>query len=74
MFDSASRYGRNVFGVSCRYVKDGQIADRTLGRLTQEGRQSGEILAAQFDEDVSLEKLENVLMISTQLAQIKERT
>ena len=67
MFDGASRYGRNVFGVSCRYIKDGQIADRTLtlGIITEEGRQFGEILAAQ---------LENVLMISTQLAQIKERT
>ena len=49
MFDSASRYGRNVFGVSCRYIKDGQIADRTLGIITQEGRQFGEILAAQLE-------------------------
>ena len=46
MFDCAWRYGRNVFGVSCRYIKDGQIADRTLGIITQEGRQFGEILAA----------------------------
>ena len=56
MFDSASQYGRNVFEFSCRYIKDGQIVDRTLGIITQEGRQFGEILAAQ---------LENVLMIST---------
>ena len=49
MIDSASRYGRNVFGVSCRYIKDGQIADRTLGIITQEGRQFGEILAAQLE-------------------------
>ena len=49
MFDSASRYGRNVFGVSCRYIKDGQIADRTFGIITQEGRQFGEILAAQLE-------------------------
>ena len=27
MFDSALRYGRNVFGVSCRYIKDGEIVD-----------------------------------------------
>ena len=39
----ASRYGRNVFGVSCRYIKDGQIADRTSWINTQEGRQFGEI-------------------------------
>ena len=43
MFDSASRYGRNVFGVSCRYIKDEEIVDRTLGIFTQEGRQFGEI-------------------------------
>ena len=65
MFDSASQYGRNAFGVSSRYIKDGEIVDRALGIITQEGRQFGEILAAQ---------LENVLMISTQLAQITERT
>ena len=65
MFDSASRYGRNVFGVSCRYFKDGEVVDRTLGTVTQEGQQFGKILAAQ---------LENVLMISMQLAQIRERT
>ena len=29
IFDSASRYGRIVFGVSCRYIKDGEIVDRT---------------------------------------------
>ena len=33
MLDSASRYGRNVFGVSCRYIKDEEIVDRTLGKL-----------------------------------------
>ena len=37
MFDSASRYGRNVFGVSCRYIKGGGIVDRTLGIIIQEG-------------------------------------
>ena len=47
MFDSGSRYGRNVFGVSCRYIKDGEVVDRTLGIIIQEGRQFGEILAAQ---------------------------
>ena len=47
MFGSASQYGRNVFRVSCRYIKDGEIVDRTLGIITQEGRQFGEILAAQ---------------------------
>ena len=30
MFDSASRNGRNMFRVSCRYIKDGLIVDRTL--------------------------------------------
>ena len=49
MFDSASRYGRNVFGVSCRSIKDGEIVYRTLLIITQEGRQFGEILAAQLD-------------------------
>ena len=48
MFDSASRYGRNVFGVSCRYIKDGVIVSRTLGIITQEGQQFGKILAAQL--------------------------
>ena len=49
MFGSASRYGRNVFGVSCRYTKDGQIVGRTIGITTQEGRQFGESLAAQLE-------------------------
>ena len=49
MFDSASRYGRNLFGVSCRYIKDGEIVDRALGITTQEDRQFGEILAAQLE-------------------------
>ena len=49
MFDNASRYGRNVFGVSCRYIKDGEIVDRNLGIITQEGRQFGKILATQLE-------------------------
>ena len=49
MFDNASRYGRNVFGVSCRYIKDVELVDRTLGIITQEGRQFGKILAAQLE-------------------------
>ena len=64
MFDSASRYGRSVFGVSSRHIKGGEIVDRTIGLITREVRQFGETLTA---------KLENVLMISTQLAQIRER-
>ena len=50
MFDSASRYERNVFGVSCRYIKDGEIVDRTLGIITQEGRQFDEISASQLED------------------------
>ena len=38
-----------MFGVSCRYIKGGEIVDRTLGIITQEGRQFGEILAAQLE-------------------------
>ena len=49
MFDSALRHGRNVFGVSCRYIKDGQIVDRTLDIITQEGQQFGKTLAAQLE-------------------------
>ena len=49
MFDSASRYGRNVFGVRCRYIKDAEVVDRTLGIITQEGRLFGEIFAAQME-------------------------
>ena len=49
IFDSASLYGRNVFGVSCRYIKDREIVDRTFSIITQEGRQFGEILAAQLE-------------------------
>ena len=49
MFDSASRYRRNVFGVSCRFIKDEEIVDRTLGIITQEGRKFGKILAAQLE-------------------------
>ena len=49
MFNSASRYGRNVFGVSCRYIKDREKVHRTLLIITQEGRQFYEILAAQLE-------------------------
>ena len=49
MFDDVSRYGRNLIGVSCRYIKDGEIVNRTLDIITQEGRQFGEILAAQLE-------------------------
>ena len=49
MFDSASQYGRNVFGVSCRYIKHEEIVDRTLGIITQEGRQFGKISAAKSE-------------------------
>ena len=52
MVDSASRYGRNVFGVRCRYIKDWEIVDRTLGIITQEGRQLRKILAAQLENAI----------------------
>ena len=39
MFDSASRFNTNVFSASIRYTKDGKLHDRTLGMLTQHGRQ-----------------------------------
>ena len=38
-----------MFGVSCRYIKGGEVVDKTLGIITQEGRQFGEILAAQLN-------------------------
>ena len=72
MFDSASRYGRNVFGVSCRYIKDGEIVDRTLGIITQEGRQFGEILAAQLENVI--EKIGKCANDIYAIAQIRERT
>ena len=53
MFDSASRYGKYLFGVSCRYIKDGQIADRTLDIFPQEGRQFGEILGVSLENVVA---------------------
>ena len=49
MFDNSSRYGRNVFGVSYRYIKGGEIVDRNLGITNQEGRQFGKLLAAQLE-------------------------
>ena len=52
MFDSASRYGRIVFGVSCRYIKDREIIDRTFAIIPQEGRQFGEILAALLENKI----------------------
>ena len=48
IFGSASRYGRNVFGVSYRYIKDGQLVDRNLSIITQEVRQLGVNLAVQL--------------------------
>ena len=48
MFDSASRFNTNVFSASIRYTKDGKLHDRTLGMLTQHGRQLGVVLADQL--------------------------
>lgn len=45
MFDSASRRNRNVFSASVRYVLNGQIIERTIGCLTQNGRQLGSVLS-----------------------------
>ena len=39
----------NVFSGSIRYTKDGKLYDRTLGMLTQHGRQLGSILADQLN-------------------------
>lgn len=39
-FDSASRFGRNVFGISLRYISNGHIKDHTIGMLTQNYRQT----------------------------------
>ena len=48
MFDSASRLNTNAFSGSIRYTKDGKFYDRTLGMLTQHGRQLGSVLADQL--------------------------
>ena len=48
MIDSASRLDTNVFSGSIRYTKDGKFYDRTLGMLTQHGRQLGSVLADQL--------------------------
>ena len=48
MFDSASRLNTNVFSGSIRYTKDGNLCDRTLGKVTQHGRQLESVLADQL--------------------------
>lgn len=47
-FDSASRYRRNVFSASVRYIKDTVVYDRVIGIITQNDRQFGVILAEQL--------------------------
>lgn len=48
MYDSASRNGRNVFGVSARFIKNGEITERTLGIITMESSQTSEALLQQI--------------------------
>ena len=48
MFDSASRLDTNIFSGSIHYTKNGELHDRTLGMLTQHGRQLGSVLADQL--------------------------
>lgn len=50
MFDSASRNGRNVFGVGIRYIKENRIKERTIGVLTQHNRQYGVVLASEVKD------------------------
>ncbi|KAG5676488.1 hypothetical protein PVAND_006319 [Polypedilum vanderplanki] len=47
-FDSASKHGRSVFSVHMRYILKGEIKERTLGIVTQHGRQFGNVLASQI--------------------------
>ncbi|KAG5681873.1 hypothetical protein PVAND_011280 [Polypedilum vanderplanki] len=46
-FDSASKHGRSVFSAHMRYILKGEIKERTIGIITQHGRQFGNVLASQ---------------------------